>query len=175
MDFRDITRVAGILSVGATVASGIVAASAKVSVIANAAGAASGWNTLANALSPLAAGLMKVPFITEGAHLLGGAFASHFLLGVAAVAGLCVAVPWALDVIGKALDGATTKVSSKVERMRANAEDEKIRLQYRQQQPAIAPAPAYPHPADLAAGRGVSYAANYQQQQDQIQPGYLGR
>lgn len=180
MDFRDVTGVAGFVSVLGILGSGFHAAVEALPAMAEAAtgNAQTVLEFLATNLKPLSTAISHIPGISEGAGMLAGAFTpSAFLGGVLLVAGLCVAVPWALDVVGKALDGATNKIENSVEKVRLKAEDQKLRQHYQESTlghaPVHAPAAAQPFSnplAEQATARGFSHAANYQAQQDPLAP-----
>lgn len=178
MDFRDVTGVAGFVSVLGILGSGFHAAVEALPAMAEAAtgNAQVVLGFLAHHLEPLSTAISHIPGISEGAAMLAGAFSSTFIGGVLLVAGLCVAVPWALDVVGKSLDGVTRKVDHAVNRATAPSQPS------RNPQPALYQTPPLQGPAaqpfsnplaEAAEQRGFSHAANYQAQQDQ--PALAGR
>lgn len=109
-------------------------------------------------------------------------------LGVVAAIGLAVAVPWAIEMTGKLIDGAINKAESKINSFQSNTVVQKEHAHSQQefqqeynQLPAVpvhqhaAPAMNYTpdtpswHPANEALERGVSFTENYLQE-DKLPP-----
>ncbi len=105
---------------------------------------------------------------------------SSTLLGVAAVVGIAIAVPWAISMVGKLADGLVTQAELGVEKIRDKAVEGKYRLQFNRQveaeqranQLATVPiAQTYTpraYPQNIEATRPVNHVENYQKSRQAI-------
>jgi hypothetical protein len=145
----------------------------------------------ATAVPYLGAGLAKLsgllgaitPSFLSGAGgmiagLVGGSAAAPLLVAAAAV-GLAIAVPWALNNVGKLIDGAISRMDAQIEHFKVSGEVSRERARagkaYQQEYehlPAVTASSGLTsnsqavaeepwHPANDAQARGVSFRENY--------------